>query len=82
MTKRYNVCVPRKYLDKQGHEKTHFWQIGVMFPMKERDGFNIELYTRVLPTDKLCCFINNEDASKNRNATDENDPIPGDDIPF
>ena len=77
--KRYNVCVPRKYTDKHGTEKTHFWKVGMMFPMKERDGFNLELYTRVLPTDKLCIFV---DQLERTNKEDELPAPENDDIPF
>lgn len=80
-SKQYNVCVPRKYKDRTGAEKTHFWQVGMAWPMRERDGFTIELYTRVLPTDKLVCFLKE---SRDPGAVKEEEPPPpnDDDIPF
>lgn len=75
--KRYNVCAPRKYRDRDGKEKTHFWRIGTAFPMRERDGISIKLYTRVLPVDELVLFVEESSASEGDDA-----PPPDDDIPY
>lgn len=77
--KQYNVCVPREYKTRAGDSKTHFWQVGKMFPMNEKDGFNIQLYTRVLPTDKLVIFL--DETQYNAPSAPPGD-IPEDDIPF
>lgn len=77
-SKRFNVCCPRPYKGSNGEEKTHFWQVGKMFAMREREGFTIQLYTRVLPSDKLVLFP--EDSQEP--AAKEPPPIGDDDIPF
>jgi len=75
-TKRYRVCVPREYL-KDGEKKTHFWQVGVGWPLKERDGATLELYTRVLPGNKLVLLVDEP-----REGTAEPEAPLEDDVPF
>jgi hypothetical protein len=82
MAKHYNVCAPRKYKNNQGEEKTHFWPVGKMFPMQDRDGFKIQLYTRVLPTDELLMFPSEPMANRTPKSAVEGENIPDDDIPF
>jgi len=81
MAKFYNVCVPRKYKDRNGVEKTHFWVIGKMFPMREKDGFNVQVYTRVLPTEELVLWPGD---TQERSATPAAaaEEVGDDDIPF
>jgi hypothetical protein len=85
MAAHYNLCVPRKYTDAQGVEKTHFWVVGKMFPMRERDGFKVQMYTKMLliPEGELVLF-----AAEQRQQTQRppgaapDDSIGDDDIPF
>lgn len=80
--KRYDVCIPRKYKTSDGAEKTHFWQCGTAFPLKERDGFSVRLWLRVLPTDELVLFVHEDRAPASGTAKPEADEVPDDDIPF
>jgi hypothetical protein len=79
--KRYDVCAPRKYQTSNGEEKTHFWNIGTAFPLKERDGFSIKLWTRILPTDELVLFVHEPKAASTTDGAGS-EPPPHDDIPF
>ena len=72
---RFNVTVPRPYRDKSGAEKTHFWQVGTAFPLRNTEGISIKLFTKLLVTDQLVLFPVEEDAA-------DNAPPPVDDIPF
>lgn len=76
--KKYDVCIPRKYKDKNGNEKTHFWKVGDAWPFKDKEGISINLYTRILPSDKLLLFVTKE----KENETKEVEEIEDDDIPF
>jgi hypothetical protein len=85
MATHYNVCVPRKYTDSNGTEKTHFWPVGKMFPMRERDGYKLQLYTKMLlvPDGEIVIF-----AAEQRQQTSQRPPGAAsddgvdDDIPF
>lgn len=50
MTTRYDVLSPRIYKDRDGNEKTTFLKVGVAFPMRDKDGFNVTLEAIPLPT--------------------------------
>lgn len=81
--KRYNICVPRKYKDGNGNEKTHWWTVGSMIPMRERDGYSIQMYSPLLalPRDaKLVAFVDVEKEKEERENKQEEDT--DDDIPF
>ena len=78
--KLYNVCCPRQYKAKNGETKTHFWIVGTGFPLKERDGVSIKLYTRVLPSDELVLLV--KEPREGAGAGDAEDPQADDDIPF
>lgn len=43
MSNHYNVLMPREYTTKDGAVKTSFTKVGVAFPMKEKDGFQVTL---------------------------------------
>lgn len=73
MANRYNVTIPRTYT-VNGVKKTHFWQVGTAFPLKEHDGFSIKLHSRMLLTDEYVLFAVDED--------EPNASVPVDDIPF
>lgn len=79
-TKRYDVCCPRPYKDGQGNQKTYFWKVGTAFPLKDRDGFSIQLYTRVLPLDELVCFVHQPRFAQG--AQEEEEPEEYGDIPI
>jgi hypothetical protein len=51
MSTRYDVIAPRTYKDRDGNDKTSFNRVGVAFPMKDRDGFNLTL--EALPLQEL-----------------------------
>lgn len=48
MAKVYNVCYPREYKDGDGNERTDFIRVGVAFPLREQDGFSLELAVPLL----------------------------------
>lgn len=47
---RYDAIAVRTY-EKDGEEKSSFTNIGVAFPMRERDGFSIRLHAMPAPVD-------------------------------
>lgn len=47
----YDVIAPRTYKDRQGNEKSSFTKVGVAFPMRDRDGFNVQLEAIPAPQD-------------------------------
>lgn len=79
--KRYNVYCPRQYKTRDGEEKTHFWLVGTAFPLRDRDGFTVEIYTRMLPgtgsSARLVAFVHEE---RDKDEPDEQPPEDG--IPF
>lgn len=74
MPKRYDVTIPRTYKDANNNEKTHFWHVGSAFPLREKDGFTIKLYSRMLLSDQFVVFAREE---KEQTAAE-----PDDDLPF
>jgi hypothetical protein len=76
MAQRYSVTIPRPYTDSQGHQKTHFWHVGTAFPLKERDGFSVKLYSKMLVTDQFVIFADEDETPA---APKEQAP---DDLPF
>lgn len=48
---RYDAVAARTYTDRDGNEKSSFTNIGVAFPMKERDGFSLRLHAMPAPVD-------------------------------
>lgn len=84
MAAHYNVCVPRKYTDAQGVEKTHFWQVGKAFPMRERDGFKVQIYTKMLlvPDGELVLFAAEQRQSQRPVGAVPDSDVGDDDIPF
>jgi len=73
---RFNVTVPRQYRDSTGAEKTHFWTVGTAWPLKNREGISVKLFTKLLVTDQLVLFPADEKEDANT------PPPPVDDIPF
>lgn len=49
MSDRYDAVAVRKYEDRDGNEKSAFTNIGVAFPMKDRDGYSIRLHAMPAP---------------------------------
>ena len=47
---RYDAIAVRTY-ERDGEEKSSFTNIGVAFPMRERDGFSIRLHAMPAPVD-------------------------------
>jgi hypothetical protein len=77
MAKQYDVTIPRTYTDASGKQKTHFWQVGTAFPLKERDGFSIKLNAKMLVTDEYVVF-----AREPREAGGDEPPPEDNDIPW
>jgi hypothetical protein len=50
MTQRYEAVAVRRY-EQNGEEKSAFTNIGVAWPMKERDGFTLRLHCLPAPVD-------------------------------
>jgi hypothetical protein len=75
MAKIYDVTIPRTYKDSNGKEKTHFWNVGTAFPLREREGFSIKLYSKMLLSDQYVVFLRDEDESTPA-------PPPDDGLPF
>lgn len=91
MSNHYNVLVTRTYM-KDGAEKTAFTKIGVAFPMKEKDGFQISLEALPLmsigQTGKLECKMllmppieDGADKSVKKASSVKSEPL-NDSIPF
>jgi hypothetical protein len=73
----YDVTIPRTYKDANGKEKTHFWNVGTAFPLRERDGFSIKLNARMLVTDEYVVFVREpRDGASDDQPPDEHDQIP------
>ena len=51
MSTRYDAVAARKYKDRDGNEKTAYSNIGVAWPMKDRDGFQVKLHAMPAPQD-------------------------------
>lgn len=51
MAERYEAVAVRRYEDRDGNEKSSFTNIGVAFPMKERDGYTLRLHAMPAPVD-------------------------------
>jgi hypothetical protein len=51
MADRYEAVAVRRYEDKDGNEKSAFTNIGVAWPMKERDGYSLRLHAMPAPED-------------------------------
>lgn len=47
---RYDAVAAREY-ERNGEKKTSFTNIGVAFPMKDRDGFSVRLHAMPAPVD-------------------------------
>jgi hypothetical protein len=87
---KFNVCIARKYQDRTGAEKTHFWGVGKAFLNQKPDGkkvINIQLYSRTLMVDELVLFEDNGEerlaqAVRERPNQQALDDVDDDDIPF
>ncbi len=51
MADRYDAVAVRKYEDRDGNEKSSFTNIGVAFPMRDRDGYSLRLHCLPAPED-------------------------------
>lgn len=78
---RFTVCIPRKYRDNAGNEKTHFWQVGTGFGFESRSGsddatrgVSVKLYSKMLLTDSLVLFEQEPEAPSSA--------PPDDNLPF
>lgn len=94
MSSHYNVLMAREYTSKDGQEKSAFTKVGVAFPMKGKDGFQISLEAIPLQTIsktgklecKLIMMLPLEDGDKqvkqDFKPKDLNIATGGDSIPF
>ncbi len=79
---RFDVCVPRKYRDNSGAERTHFWAVGTGFGFERQTaegttrGVSVKLYSKLLVTDQLVLF------EREPEQPSSSAPPPEDDIPF
>lgn len=78
---RFDVCIPRKYRDAAGNEKTHFWQVGTGFGFEARgddgaEGVSVRLYSKMLVTDQLVLFKREPETASSAA------PPPDDNLPF
>lgn len=89
-SEKFNVCIARKYQDRSGVEKTHFWPVGKAFLNTRPDGskmINITLYSRTLMVDEYVLFEDKgqerlAQALRDRPNQQELDTPEDDDIPF
>jgi hypothetical protein len=51
MADRYDAIAAREYTASDGTRRTTFTRIGVAFPMREKDGFSIQLDAMPAPVD-------------------------------
>ena len=51
MSQRYEAIAARRYKDQQGNEKTKFTNIGVAWPMRDKDSFTLRLDAIPAPQD-------------------------------
>jgi hypothetical protein len=51
MSERYDAVAVRKYTDRDGNEKSAFTNIGVAWPMKDRDGYSLRLHCLPAPVE-------------------------------
>ncbi|RYX78531.1 hypothetical protein EON76_05225 [bacterium] len=51
MADRYEAVAIRKYQDRDGNEKTSFTNVGVAWPMKDKDGYTVRLSAMPAPTE-------------------------------
>ncbi len=49
MSGRYDAIAVRTYQDRDGNEKSIFTNIGVAWPMKEKDGYRVVLHAMPAP---------------------------------
>jgi hypothetical protein len=75
-TKRYNLFYPRQY-KVNGEEKTQFVLCGVAFPLKNKDGFNIELYFPIIPKGRIVAMLNEpKEGTSQPEAPADDDDFP------
>lgn len=62
MAKVYNVNYPKNYKDNDGKERTMFVRVGTAFPMKDTDGFTVELDVPLSMSEgsRLCLFVRDQ----------------------
>lgn len=89
MAERYDAVAVRKY-QSNGEEKSSFTNIGVAFPMKDRDGFSLRLHCLPAPVDGEYSILlfppkprdERDDRSRRQEPTGRGQRDLDDDIPF
>lgn len=93
MSNHYNVLMAREYTTKDGETKSAFTKIGVAFPMKDKDGFQVSLEAIPLQsigkTGKLECKLllmppmeNNQTDETTSKISKGKAAVDSDSIPF
>jgi len=74
---RYDVCIPRKYRDGAGNERTHFWSVGTGFGFERQTqqgttrGVSIRLNAKMLITDEYVLFEREPEAASSEPPPDD-----------
>lgn len=51
MSERYDALAVRRYKDGNGNDKTAYTNIGVAFPLRDKDGYSLRLHAIPAPQD-------------------------------
>lgn len=87
---KFNVCIVRKYHDRSGLERNHYWTVGKAYEFARQDGstgITVKLYSRTLMVEEFVLFKDRgedkvAEALKNRPNQQEHDTPDDTDIPF
>lgn len=74
--KQYNVVYPKQYKDNDGNDRTAFVRVGTAFPMRDADGFTIELDVPLAFTSdqgRLCLFAREQKDERDNRGGDRRD---------
>lgn len=77
--KRYTLFYPRTY-EVAGEERTDFVRCGVAFPLKEKDGFQMELYFPIIPKGKVVALVHEDKRAQTNDRDDDEPPTQDDDF--
>ena len=69
------VFWPREY-DVQGEKRTHYLEVGAMFPHERGEGYSLRLYFRVLPGTNLVAFPPRQEEGTAQRAPESDDHDP------
>lgn len=69
--KPWNAYIVRRYQKNDGTEGSEFLKVGVAFPLKERDGFNLTLHFTTLPVGEVLVLGPDSDERNDRRDQSE-----------